>query len=98
MFRYTNRGEKVKVISEQDGHYIVRKVYVDDRGNEVLSDKSFITDELFDTPVKNWREYEIEKLEQQYQNIKTRCENCIKYYKRKQNIVKQRIKYLALFR
>ena len=97
MFKYTKDGHKVKVIGEADGQYIVKEVYITDDGEELISNKSSIVEELFDKPVKTWHEKRIEEIEQSYQHVQELYNERKREYKKKQQIVSEKIKYLEKF-
>ncbi|MFA6951417.1 MAG: hypothetical protein WCQ70_12100 [Lentimicrobiaceae bacterium] len=66
--KFTSDGRKVTVVGKLNAQEtIVQEIFITQDGAEIPSGENFVVKSLHDTPVKSWKEVEIEKVEQQYQ-------------------------------
>jgi len=68
--KFLSDGRKVSIIGKLNNcEYIVQEVYVDSDGNEVASGEQFTTKKLHDTPLKTYKEKELERVESELKKM-----------------------------
>lgn len=88
--KYTTDGKKVVVIGDlNQTDKIVQEIFVTENGDEIPQGERFIEKNLLDTPMKSWKEKQLEKLEQEFNKAEKEWYEKIKRIKNeKSNIYK----------
>lgn len=97
--KYTTDGKKVVVIGDlNQTEKIVQEIYVTEDGCEIPQGEHFVVKSLLDSPVKTWKEKNLEELESRYEKEskywETKIEQLIKEKRDAHNALSNRVKWL----
>lgn len=74
--KFLSDGRKVVVIGQLNQvEYIVQEIFVTEQGDEIPSGERFTTKGLHDSPVKSYKDRELEKMEQRINSAKSEVDN-----------------------
>lgn len=98
--KFTTDGKKVVVLGSLNSQEkIVQEIFVID-GSEIPSGEHFVVKSLHDSPAVSWKQQELEKLEKQYESLKSRYSKEIvdleKSYNQRRKELRARLEYAGL--
>jgi len=97
MIKFTKSGDKVEIVSSiNDTQHIVKKIYVDSKGNEFPQGNQYVTsEELFDVyPCTTLKYNQLKNLNDKYEKEKQKLENDIKSLNNQSYCVETKMKSL----
>lgn len=95
--KYTTDGKKVVVIGNLNSkETIVQEIFVSD-GSEIPSGEQFIVKSLHDKPAESWKEREIKKINNRYNELKNEVELKSKRLRQKRKQFDDLIKKTSLY-
>lgn len=94
MKKYTTDGRKVVVIGDlNQTEKIVQEIFVTDDGAEIPSGERFTAKSLHDTPVKSWKEKNLDELESRFERERKMWDDRIGKVKKEKSLVYDSLKY-----
>lgn len=92
--KYTTDGRKVVVIGDlNQTEKIVQEIFVTDDGAEIPSGERFTAKSLHDTPVKSWKEKNLDELESRFERERKMWDDRIRKIEKEKSLVYESLKY-----